>query len=251
MQSRRVWLLLSAMRLGLSGSAPLARAADAEGERYKGRIAAQKREQRAAKRLTLEGEALRTLPGAMGDPFRALGLMPGVASPLGCLPLCAIRGASPGMSGYYLDGMRLPSRGRRGIKISYRWRLRLSFSYRWQQLTRSGAAAGEAGAGLQHARRAGRERLGGSAGAAAQGVIDVIQGQLTLTAGLRADVYHAGGVTLLGVDPRAQLHAQLTEFLRLRISAGCYQPPPCFPLQHAERPAAPGGAAGAAALSAS
>ena len=48
------------------------------------------------------------MPGTLGDPFRVLSLLPGVASPVPGLPLYAIRGASPGTSGFYLDGMRLP-----------------------------------------------------------------------------------------------------------------------------------------------
>lgn len=433
MRSRRTWLLLSAMLLGLRGSASVAHAAEAEDERYEARVTAQKREERAAQRLTLSGEALRTLPGAMGDPFRALGLMPGVASPLGGLPLYAIRGASPGMSGYYLDGMRLPqlfhlliggavvhpgtiervdlypsaydvtigrqtggvataqtraARGDghhlelelrlldvggrlelalpRGVRVSVSGHYgypgpllravdpRINLAY-WDYQLRvdvgpftvqalgsydelsygdtdlRGQIAGVPGGKMTFHRLQARSqtrhgplnidaavvggydqmadvrgngvsklslsarldllwrlprvsllvhadgelsrflidedfdsasfigggspptdpqqparmpasgfntlgelaenRLGGIAGAAAQGVIDVIPGRLTLTAGVRADVYHAGGVTLLGVDPRAQLHARLTDFLELRVAAGYYQQPPSFPLQ--------------------
>lgn len=432
MQSR-LWLLLSALLLCLSGAASRARAADAEGEPYNGRVTALQREERAAQRMTLEGEALRTLPGAMGDPFRALGLLPGVASPLGGLPLYAIRGASPGMSGYYLDGMRLPqlfhmliggavihpgtiervdlypsaydvtigrqtggvataqTRPARGDRHHLELELRLldvgghlelalprdvrvsvsghygypgpllravdnqihlaywdyqlrvdvgpltvqalgsydELSYGDTDLT--GQVAGVPGGKLTFHRLQARSqtrhgplkidaalvggydqmadprgngvsklalsarldllwrlprvsllvhadgelsrflidddfdsgsfigggstlrepepgttkgaqsfdklgelaenRLGGIAGAAAQGVVDLIPGRLTLTAGIRADVYHAGGVTLLGFDPRAQLHARLTEWLQLRVSAGYYQQPPSFPLQ--------------------
>ena len=58
--------------------------------------------------ISLRGEELRTLPGALGDPFRAVGLLPGVATPIPLLPLYVVRGASPGMNGFYLDGMRVP-----------------------------------------------------------------------------------------------------------------------------------------------
>lgn len=58
--------------------------------------------------FTLQSEAARTLPGTLGDPLRVLSLLPGVASPLPGLPIFAVRGASPGTAGYYLDGMRLP-----------------------------------------------------------------------------------------------------------------------------------------------
>lgn len=58
--------------------------------------------------ISLRGEELRTLPGSLGDPFRAVGLLPGVATPIPLLPLYVVRGASPGMNGFYLDGMRVP-----------------------------------------------------------------------------------------------------------------------------------------------
>ena len=59
-------------------------------------------------RTTVSGEELRTLPGTLGDPFRVVGLLPGVATPLPVLPIFVIRGASPGMNGFFLDGMRVP-----------------------------------------------------------------------------------------------------------------------------------------------
>lgn len=58
--------------------------------------------------VSLRGEELRTLPGSLGDPFRAIGLLPGVATPVPLLPIYVVRGASPGMNGFYLDGMRVP-----------------------------------------------------------------------------------------------------------------------------------------------
>jgi hypothetical protein len=61
-----------------------------------------------AEHFSLSGEPLRTLPGTLGDPFRVLSMLPGVASPVPGLPIYSIRGASPGTSGFFLDGMRLP-----------------------------------------------------------------------------------------------------------------------------------------------
>ena len=58
--------------------------------------------------VTLRGEELRTLPGGLGDPFRMIGLLAGVATPLPLLPVFVVRGASPGMNGFFLDGMRVP-----------------------------------------------------------------------------------------------------------------------------------------------
>lgn len=58
--------------------------------------------------VSLRGEELRTLPGGLGDPFRMIGLLAGVATPLPLLPVFVVRGASPGMNGFFLDGMRVP-----------------------------------------------------------------------------------------------------------------------------------------------
>jgi hypothetical protein len=59
-------------------------------------------------RFTLKDEELHQLPGGLGDPFRVVGFLPGVATPLPLLPLYVIRGASPGTNGFFLDGMRVP-----------------------------------------------------------------------------------------------------------------------------------------------
>ena len=56
-------------------------------------------------RFTLKGEEGRQLPGTLGDPYRAVGLLPGVSTPVPLLPLYVIRGASPGMNGFFLDGV--------------------------------------------------------------------------------------------------------------------------------------------------
>lgn len=58
--------------------------------------------------MVVSGEQVRTQPGTLGDPFRVIQLLPGVVAPLPGLPLWSIRGASPGTTGYYLDGLRLP-----------------------------------------------------------------------------------------------------------------------------------------------
>lgn len=51
---------------------------------------------------------VRLLPGAFGDPFRAIESMPGVTPIVSGLPFFYIRGAPPGNAGYYLDGIRVP-----------------------------------------------------------------------------------------------------------------------------------------------
>jgi hypothetical protein len=59
-------------------------------------------------KFTLRDEELHNLPGGLGDPFRVIGTLPGVSTPLPLLPYYVIRGASPGTNGFFLDGMRVP-----------------------------------------------------------------------------------------------------------------------------------------------
>ncbi|MFI5298420.1 MAG: TonB family protein [Polyangiales bacterium] len=51
---------------------------------------------------------VRELPGAFGDPFRALESMPGVTPIVSGVPFFYVRGAPPGNVGYFLDGIRVP-----------------------------------------------------------------------------------------------------------------------------------------------
>jgi hypothetical protein len=74
------------------------------------------------------------------------------------------------------------------------------------------------------------DRDGVVAGAFAAGTLDLFSNKLSATAGVRADVYHAGAVTLLGVDPRFSLTVSPLRFLKLRASVGLYQQPPSFPV---------------------
>lgn len=74
----------------------------------------------AAIEVTVEGEKppparrsmpraeVRQLPGAFGDPFRAIEAMPGVTPIISGIPYFFVRGAPPGNVGYYLDGIRVP-----------------------------------------------------------------------------------------------------------------------------------------------
>ncbi len=48
------------------------------------------------------------LPGAFGDPFRAIEILPGVTPIISGLPFFYVRGAPPGNVGYFLDGVRVP-----------------------------------------------------------------------------------------------------------------------------------------------
>jgi hypothetical protein len=51
---------------------------------------------------------VRQMPGAFGDPFRAIEAMPGMTPVLSGLPYFYVRGAPPANVGYYFDGVRVP-----------------------------------------------------------------------------------------------------------------------------------------------
>lgn len=51
---------------------------------------------------------IRSLPGAFGDPFRAIDALPGVVPLFSGLPYYYIRGAPPSNVGYFVDGVRVP-----------------------------------------------------------------------------------------------------------------------------------------------
>ncbi len=53
-------------------------------------------------------EEVRKIPGAFGDPFRAIETLPGVTPVASGLPFFYLRGAPPGNVGYFLDGVRVP-----------------------------------------------------------------------------------------------------------------------------------------------
>jgi hypothetical protein len=57
---------------------------------------------------TLSAADVREMPGAFGDPFRAIGALPGVVPMRSELPYFYIRGAPPNDNGYYVDGIRVP-----------------------------------------------------------------------------------------------------------------------------------------------
>jgi TonB family protein len=51
---------------------------------------------------------VRQLPGAFGDPFRAIEVAPGLTPVVSGLPYFYVRGAPPGNVGYFFDGVRVP-----------------------------------------------------------------------------------------------------------------------------------------------
>jgi TonB family protein len=57
---------------------------------------------------TLSATDVREMPGAFGDPFRAIEALPGVTPVVSGLPFFYIRGAPPNDNGYYVDGIRVP-----------------------------------------------------------------------------------------------------------------------------------------------
>jgi hypothetical protein len=61
----------------------------------------------APQRMT-RGE-VRQIPGAFGDPFRAIEVLPGVTPIASGLPYFFVRGAPPGNVGYFFDGVALPA----------------------------------------------------------------------------------------------------------------------------------------------
>jgi TonB family protein len=61
-----------------------------------------------AGKTTVGGGEVRQVPGAFGDAFRMIEALPGVTPVISGLPFFFVRGAPPGNTGYYLDGVRLP-----------------------------------------------------------------------------------------------------------------------------------------------
>ncbi|MFZ4578722.1 MAG: TonB family protein [Myxococcota bacterium] len=59
-------------------------------------------------RVTLRGAEIKQVPGTFGDPFRVIQTLPGVASIMALLPFPVVRGASPGSTGFLVDGTRVP-----------------------------------------------------------------------------------------------------------------------------------------------
>jgi hypothetical protein len=65
-------------------------------------------ERRPVDVTTLRRAETRELPGAFGDPFRALEAQPGISPVISGLPYFFVRGAPPGNVGYFIDGIRVP-----------------------------------------------------------------------------------------------------------------------------------------------
>lgn len=57
---------------------------------------------------TLSSSDVRQMPGAFGDPFRAIEALPGVTPIVSGAPYFYVRGAPPADNGYFVDGVRVP-----------------------------------------------------------------------------------------------------------------------------------------------
>lgn len=58
--------------------------------------------------VSLSRAEARQVPGAFGDPFRAVGVMPGVSPLVSGLPVFYVRGAPPGNIGNFIGGVKVP-----------------------------------------------------------------------------------------------------------------------------------------------
>jgi hypothetical protein len=110
-----------AMRVQCPGYEPLALQIDASsqskgltvrlepratGERYETVVTAAPEE---APVIPLKKEELIHTAGSLGDPIRVIESLPGVAQSTWPLPFYAIRGANPGNTGFFIDGVRAPA----------------------------------------------------------------------------------------------------------------------------------------------
>ena len=62
----------------------------------------------AVSKTTLTDQEIHAVPGTRGDPFGVVKSLPGVSQMAGFLPYVVVRGAAPGNTGYFLDGIRVP-----------------------------------------------------------------------------------------------------------------------------------------------
>ncbi len=76
------------------------------GERYETKVIAPGAE---APHVALSIDEARKTAGTSGDPIRVIASLPGVSQIVWPAALFAIRGANPGNTGFYLDGMRVPA----------------------------------------------------------------------------------------------------------------------------------------------
>jgi hypothetical protein len=76
------------------------------GERYETTV---RTNQPELPQINVSGEEARTVAGSSGDPLRVIASLPGVQQILWPAAIYVIRGANPGNTGFYLDGVRVPA----------------------------------------------------------------------------------------------------------------------------------------------
>jgi TonB family protein len=59
-------------------------------------------------KTSIPAAEVRQLPGTFGDPFRSIEALPGITPIITGVPFFFVRGAPPGNTGYFLDGVKLP-----------------------------------------------------------------------------------------------------------------------------------------------
>lgn len=60
-------------------------------------------------REQMTGEEVKQIPGAFGDAFRAIEALPGVTPLVSGVPYFLVRGAPPGNTGFFIDGVPVPA----------------------------------------------------------------------------------------------------------------------------------------------
>ncbi len=85
------------------------------GARYVTRVRADRPE---IPKVEVTGDEARQLPGSSGDPLRVLGSLPGVVQIAWPAALYVVRGANPGNTGFFLDGIRVPELFHLGLELS-------------------------------------------------------------------------------------------------------------------------------------
>jgi hypothetical protein len=78
----------------------------ATGERYETVVTSEPRPEPV---IPLRREELVRTAGSLGDPMRVIESLPGVVQSTWPLPFYAIRGANPGNTGFFIDGVRAPA----------------------------------------------------------------------------------------------------------------------------------------------
>jgi hypothetical protein len=85
------------------------------GARYVTKVRAERPE---IPKVEVTGDEARQTAGASGDPLRVIASLPGVAQIAWPASLYVVRGANPGNTGFFLDGIRVPELFHLGLELS-------------------------------------------------------------------------------------------------------------------------------------